>query len=148
MVKIGSVTDEIFLIWTNVARTNVAWTNVTVYLKSVQDSPMNLRLKFRQNWVSNSRDITDIEFLRWWGGVGCAKSFSCQTQLSLNCVRLFWSCFGVVVGVLTIMVSSNRISVDILTNRWHVTVLSWRINCWHNHSCTIVLKYLFMEFVN
>ena len=30
MVKIGSVTVEIFLIWTNVARTNVAWTNVTV----------------------------------------------------------------------------------------------------------------------
>ena len=25
-----SVKDEIFLIWTNVARTNVAWTNVTV----------------------------------------------------------------------------------------------------------------------
>ena len=40
------------------------------------------------------------------GGVGgwCAQSFSCQTQLSLNCVRLFWSCFGVVVGVLTISV--------------------------------------------
>ena len=30
MVKIWSVTAEIFLIWTNVARTNVAWTNVTV----------------------------------------------------------------------------------------------------------------------
>ena len=30
MVKIGSVTAEIFLIWTYVARTNVAWTNVTV----------------------------------------------------------------------------------------------------------------------
>ena len=29
-VIIGSVTAEIFLIWTNVARTNVAWTNVTV----------------------------------------------------------------------------------------------------------------------
>ena len=29
LVKIGSVTAEIFLIWTNVARTNVAWTNVT-----------------------------------------------------------------------------------------------------------------------
>ena len=28
MVKIGSVTAEIFLIWTNVARTNVARTNV------------------------------------------------------------------------------------------------------------------------
>ena len=30
LVKIGSVTAEIFLIWTNVARTNVAWTNVIV----------------------------------------------------------------------------------------------------------------------
>ena len=30
MVKIGSVTAEIFLTWTNVARTNVAWTNVIV----------------------------------------------------------------------------------------------------------------------
>ena len=26
-LKIGSVTAEIFLIWTNVARTNDAWTN-------------------------------------------------------------------------------------------------------------------------
>ena len=32
MVKIESVTAEIFLIWTNVFRTNVAWTNVTVKL--------------------------------------------------------------------------------------------------------------------
>ena len=30
MAKIGSVTAEIFLIGTNVARRNVAWTNVTV----------------------------------------------------------------------------------------------------------------------
>ena len=30
MVKIGPVTTEILLIWTNVARTNVAWTNVTM----------------------------------------------------------------------------------------------------------------------
>ena len=30
MVKIWSITAEIFLIWTNVARTIVAWTNVTV----------------------------------------------------------------------------------------------------------------------
>ena len=29
-IKIGSVTAEIFLIWTNVARTNVTWTNVTL----------------------------------------------------------------------------------------------------------------------
>ena len=46
-------------------------------LKSVQDSPMNLRLKFRQNWVSNSWDIADIEFLWWWvggGGLGVLQS--------------------------------------------------------------------------
>ena len=30
LVKIASVTDAIFLIWTNLARTNVALTNVTV----------------------------------------------------------------------------------------------------------------------
>ena len=30
LVKIWSVTAEIFLMWTNVSRTNVAWTNVTV----------------------------------------------------------------------------------------------------------------------
>ena len=32
-VKIGSVTAEIFLIWTNVARTNVAWSNVTAIIE-------------------------------------------------------------------------------------------------------------------
>ena len=30
LVKIGSVIGKIFLIWTNVARTYDAWTNVTV----------------------------------------------------------------------------------------------------------------------
>ena len=30
LVKIGSVTAEILLIWTNVARTNVAWTNIHI----------------------------------------------------------------------------------------------------------------------
>ena len=38
MVEIGSVAAEIFLIWTNVARTNavwttVAWTNVTAIVE-------------------------------------------------------------------------------------------------------------------
>ena len=46
MVKIGPVTAEIILIWTNVARTNVAWTNVTKQLESVKDVPRNLPLKF------------------------------------------------------------------------------------------------------
>ena len=52
-VKIGS-TAKIFMIWTNVARTNVAWTYVTVTVKSVQNGLMNLPLKFGQNRVSNS----------------------------------------------------------------------------------------------
>ena len=39
-------------------------------LKSVQDSPLNLPLKFGQNGVSNSRDMMEIEFLWWVGGGG------------------------------------------------------------------------------
>ena len=30
------------------------------------------------------------------GGCGGANPYSCQTQLSFNCVRLFWGCVGVV----------------------------------------------------
>ena len=37
LVKIGPVTAEILLIWTNVARTNVAWVNV--HLTIVLDCP-------------------------------------------------------------------------------------------------------------
>ena len=33
LVKIGSVIAELFLIWTKVAKTNVAWTNVTVTVR-------------------------------------------------------------------------------------------------------------------
>ena len=34
LIKIGSVAaDEIFLIWTNVTRTNVGWTNVTAIVE-------------------------------------------------------------------------------------------------------------------
>ena len=62
LVKIVSVSAEIFLIWTNVARTNVAWTNVPVIVKSVQDGPRKLSIKFGQNRFSNSWDIADIEF--------------------------------------------------------------------------------------
>ena len=48
-----------------------------------------------------------VEFrIGGWGGWWRAKSFSCQTQLSLNCVKLFWSCFGV--GVLTIIVITPK----------------------------------------
>ena len=54
MVKIGSVTSEILLIWKNVARTNVVWTNVIMTLDPVIDVPRNLPLKFDLNWASNS----------------------------------------------------------------------------------------------
>ena len=39
-------------------------------MESVQDGPRNLRLKFCQNQVSNSRDIADIEFVVVVGGGG------------------------------------------------------------------------------
>ena len=66
--------------------------------KSVQNGPRDLRLKFGQNWVSNSWDITDIEFL-WvgWGGVvGIYSHFRVQppTIVGLR-LRCSW------VGVLT-----------------------------------------------
>ena len=38
-------------------------------LESVLDVPWSLSLNFHQNWISNSWDIADIEFV-WWGGVG------------------------------------------------------------------------------
>ena len=57
LVKIGSVRSEILLIWTNVPRRNIAWTNVTVTTKICSRCPNNLLLKFGQNRVSNSWDI-------------------------------------------------------------------------------------------
>ena len=60
-------------------------------LESILDVTRNLCLKFHQNRVSNSWDIADIEFVRWWVVVGVvggyAKSFSCLTQLK---VMLGW----------------------------------------------------------
>ena len=44
MVKIGSVTAEIFLIWTNAARTNIAWTNVNMKLESATNSKHLLKV--------------------------------------------------------------------------------------------------------
>ena len=59
-IIIGSVTAEIFLIWTNVARTNIAWTNVTVTvgicLRWSQEP-----LMFVHNRASNSWNIPDID---------------------------------------------------------------------------------------
>ena len=53
-IKMGKVTAEIFLISTDVARTNVDWTNVNLMVGSVLDVPRMLPLKFHQKRVSNS----------------------------------------------------------------------------------------------
>ena len=64
MVKIGLVTAEILMIRTNVARKYVAWSNVIltvgIYLRWYKELKP---LKFGQNWISNSWDIADVEFL-------------------------------------------------------------------------------------
>ena len=54
-------------------------------LESVLDVPRKLPLKFYQNWVSNSWDIADIEFL-WWV-VGVQSQFIVNPNLVL---RLGW----------------------------------------------------------
>ena len=50
--KIGSVSAEIFLIWTNVARTNIAWTNVAIaveiYSRWSQETIFQIRSKSGQ----------------------------------------------------------------------------------------------------
>ena len=48
-----TITADIFLIWTNVARTNLAWMNVTMTV-GIEDGPRNLPLKFGQNQVVKS----------------------------------------------------------------------------------------------
>ena len=61
----------------------------TWQLESVQDGPNNLLLKFGKNRISNSRDITDVEFV-WVGGVGWyAESFSFSNP---TLVELLLSC--------------------------------------------------------
>ena len=46
--KMGSVTAEVLLIWTNVARTNVAWTNVdlTIVLDCLERMGNSLLKRF------------------------------------------------------------------------------------------------------
>ena len=46
LVKVGSVTAEVLLIWTNIARSNVAWKNFTMTVTFVKDGPGKLALKF------------------------------------------------------------------------------------------------------
>ena len=52
LVKIGSVTAEIFLIWTNVTVTNVTWTNVAVtteiFYRGSQEPTFKVWLKSSQ----------------------------------------------------------------------------------------------------
>ena len=55
-------------------------------MESVQDGPRNLRLKFCQNWFSNSRDIADIEFVVVVGGV--QSHFRVKPKLRLGKVEL------------------------------------------------------------
>ena len=47
------------------------------------------------------------------GGRMGVKSCSCQTQLSLNCVRLFWGCLGV---VLWLSCSVDNMSSSLFVN--------------------------------
>ena len=54
------------------------------HMESVQDGPRNLRLKFCQNWFSNSRDIADIEFVVVGGGGGVQSHFRVKPNFWLR----------------------------------------------------------------
>ena len=56
------------------------------HLESVQDGPRNLRLKFGQNWISNSRDISDMD--------KCLQDKCCLDK----CPRYGWNLFKMVTG--------------------------------------------------
>ena len=83
MVQIESVTAEILLIWTNVARTNVAWTNVTVTVGICCNCSQGLTFKV---W-----DSTAYEFV-WWSSLslygGVYTYFSVQLKPGFLGVRL------------------------------------------------------------
>ena len=92
LVKIGSLTAEIFLIWTNVVRTMLPEQISPWQLAFAKDGPRNLLLKFGQNGVSYSWDIDDIEFVwvgRW---VGVQSHFLVSPNYS-------WGCFVVELGL-------------------------------------------------
>ena len=61
LVKIGSVTAEIFLLWINVTKTNVALTNITVADGICSGCSQKPTFKFCPNFVSNSLDIACME---------------------------------------------------------------------------------------
>ena len=62
------MTAEIFLIWTDVTRSNVAWTHVNLIGGSVLDFSGMLPVEFRQGRVGDSWDITMTSVV--WAGVG------------------------------------------------------------------------------
>ena len=57
-------------------------------LKSVQDGPRDLTLKFCQNRVSNSWDIANIEFVSWWVVGGVQSNFHVKPKLRLGWVEV------------------------------------------------------------
>ena len=97
LVKIGSVTAEIFLIWTYFARTNVAWTNVA--WTNVTVTVVILLAKAHKPAINVWAQLAQLQLKMWghWvsvgGWVGFAKQFSGQTQLRLNLrwVELSWA---------------------------------------------------------
>ena len=60
-VKIGPVLADMLLIWTSDTRAYIVWTNVTMTVVSFKHGPKILSLKSGQNWVSNIRDISDMD---------------------------------------------------------------------------------------
>ena len=71
-----SVKAEIFLMWTNVARTNVTWANVPQTVGICSECSQEPPLKFHQNRVSNSGDIAVTNLIvsvvvggEGWGGL-------------------------------------------------------------------------------
>ena len=75
LVKIRSV-------WSNVARSNVAWINVAMLqLISVRNGHRKLTLKFGQNQVTNSLDIVDMD--------KCHQDKCCMDKCPFDiCLRL------------------------------------------------------------
>ena len=78
LFKIGLVTAEKFLIWTNVARTNVPWKNVT-FMGGIRYGLWNLctfevwsksgQLQLTYSWwtnVARTNVIVTVEIYYWW----------------------------------------------------------------------------------
>ena len=59
LVKIGAVITLIMLIWANVNRTCVVWTNGTLNVGSVKDCPRNIN--FDQNRINNIWDNPNMD---------------------------------------------------------------------------------------